>query len=399
LFGATLVAAGLGWACDVYDPSLLQQGDGGTDAGDAGGAGEVCELTRPPARSPADAEGEDAGEVLYALRDVVIDQQSGRWETIGFDLDGICSEPPDPKVSCKPPASGASGEVDGVGGIDNSVGHNVFPLVQLAIPDLQDVARENQAAGIGAVLLRIRGWNGEDNDPRVDVTVTQSALGTASEDGSRPELVIDGTDATLPDGGQPPPPAWMGDDYWWARSETFVGGNAERPRVRDDTAYVAKGRLVVALPERVDIIFAAQQQGVLVRLTDARLTADFSDDRRRLERVIVAGRWSVNDLLDTAEAVGVCQGSEIYDLVFGQLMRSADVRSRPGTGGPNVECNAVSVGVEFSGYRGHFGGIMDAPELPNACELKMDDGGVGTPSDAGTVEGGSSGASLDGGLP
>jgi hypothetical protein len=389
-------------SCDVYDPSLLNQdgGDAGTRQEDSGRM--ECNLRRPPPRPTAASDEGDLGEIWFALRDVVLDQRGGRWRDIGLDLDGLCSRQPDPEVECQPPDETASPEIDGAGGIDNSFGHNLFPLIELTIPELDQIARMTQRQGLGAVLLRVRDWNGEANDPRVSVTVSQSVFGSPpAPDGGPPEVVMrDGKPFTAK--GEPlPPPNWDGNDYWWVRDDTFVAKDAERPRVHDDTAYVADNQLVMTLPERVDLVFGGKDQGVVVRLTDARVVGRIGEQRQMLKDVIVAGRWSIVDLLDTAQSIGLCMGTRDYELAMNQIRSIADVRSRPGSGGQGLKCDAISVGVEFTGFRGQLGGMVDAPDVPNACA--EDDGkGSGTPTgdagvpgDAGGPDGG--GAVPDGG--
>ena len=387
------VVAALGLSgCKVYDPDLLEDG---ADAGPA------CELRKPPPRPDGADDGEDAGELVFALKEVTLDQDGERWRDIGFDLDGLCSIPPDPEVECQPPNPMAQPETDGNGGIDNAFGHQLYPLVAATLPDLESAARESEELGLGAIVVRVRGWNGEANDPRVDVMLSISLAGAAGDGSGTPPDVTFAADGTpqLPDGSEPLPPEWEGDDYFWLRPENFVEGDLERPVLRDDNAYVADNELVAVLPERTDILFQATEQAVLVRLTEAIATTDLSD----LSRIpaMVAGRWAILDILQTAERVGICPGTAQYDIIENQLNRIADIRSQAGTGGPDVDCNAMSLGATFVGYLANIGGIGPPSAIPNACEAMMMDGGVpdAGPPDAGPPDAGPPDAGVDAGPP
>jgi hypothetical protein len=369
-------AAGAIAGCQVYDPGLVNARDAGRDAGPPG----PCGSRRPPPRpTGADTGGTD---IAFALRQVVLDQGAG-WVDIGFDVDGLCTRVPTLARECAAP-DGADPPVDGNDGIDNVFGQLLFPTVSLVTPDLEETARAEQERGRGLPILRIFGWNGEPDDPRVDVHVVQAVFGAPG-----------GPETTPP----PPPmdpstslPTWNGDDWFWVRRDAFVGDDLTRPLLRDDNAYVAGGLVVVRLPDRIDVVFPAMDYGVLVRLTDAIAVGRISADRTTLEDVVVAGRWSVNDLLSTARNIGVCPGSAQYNILLNQLDHIADVRSTAGTGGPGTMCDAVSLGVGFTGTRMRVAGLADGVPLADLCAMM--DGGM---PDAGTS--GDAGTSVDAGTP
>ncbi len=290
------------------------------------------------------------------------------WRDIGFNLDGLCSQPPVPLVECLPPSfPDASPLIDGNGGIDNAFGAQLTSLIDLVFPELEDAATNSAENGIGVVVFRIRGWNGEPNDGRVDVTMTQSVGGTPATGPEPPPVewrehkpYVPTTEDLLP------LPTWDGNDWMWVREETFGMGNPEQPRVRDDNAYVADNQLVIRLPDRVEIVFADTDNGLVVKLTDATVVATIGDDRTRASAMF-GGRWSILDLLDTARTVNVCDGDPEFDLLRNQLETIADVRSVPGSGGEGVTCDALSIGVTFEGYRVQWAGETPGQVPPDGC--------------------------------
>ncbi len=359
-------------ACSVFDTSLVEVDAGSADAAEDVGLTDapapdvvdISGLRKPPPR-PTTPDGPDAEPLLAALRDVELNQGGDRWRDIGQDLDDLNSVAPAPMVECVPPNEDAEPPLDGNGGIDNVFGDKLFPIVRLALPDLERDTRTAQLAGIGTILIRLSKWNGESNDPRVDVTLTQAAGGTSADPSA---ASFEGFELQV--GGAPAPaPAWDGNDTFWARDDTYFMGMEEQPLVRDDNAYVSDRTVVFRLPDRIDILFfAGEEAGVRVRLTDGTAFGTLNEDATALISATVAGRWSIVDLLDTGDNIGICVGSAERDIVEAQLRSIADVRSRPGTGGIGVACDAISLGVRFTGVRAEYGGLGPSRPLPNPCE-------------------------------
>jgi hypothetical protein len=355
-----VVTLALAAGCQVYDPSLVP-GDAGTTE---------YEPATPPPRPEAPDDGEDVGPLTFVVRDVLFEQDGDLWAEIGYDLDGKLTEPPSYDVECRPPHAPSRPETDGQGGIDNSFGHHLFPLVEVTNPGLQMVARGYQSRGVGAIAVTITGWNGTDDDARVEITAAITVFATAGAEGDAepPEVVQTPDGPQTPEGEPVTEPTWDGHDWVWLRDDNFFEGDLDRPFIYDDNAYVADGRIVFRLPDRTDFVFPGDDIGLLVRLTGAVATARVVEGGERLEDIVVAGRWPTLDLLETAEAVGVCSGSSEYEILSRQLERVADVRARVGTGGPDVACDAVSIGLRFeSGDRARLAGLAEGLPVPNAC--------------------------------
>lgn len=368
-FSATwLLIVGSLAGCVVYDPALVQR------------AGS-CDARHPPVR-PTGTDTSMTGDVSFGLRDVVLQQTAAMARMTGYDLDNRCTDATNHDTECTP-AMGAPVALDGDNGIDNQFGAVLYPLIEGAIPGLQDRARTAQMAGNGLPILRMRGWNGTMNDPLVDVTITAAVFSTAGTGMTTAPMVhiTDATHYTLADGSAVPAPVWDGQDFAWVRDDSFVGGDLDMPLVRDQQAYIVNGLVVAHLPERVDIVFPTDTVGVLVRLTGAVATGQLSADGNMLTNVVVAGRWSTTDLLSTAENVGLCRSTVQYGILQSQLARDADVRSTsPQPGDPMLDCDALSIGVGFTGFRMRIAGVTTGLEITDQCTI---DGGV---PDSGTLD-------------
>ncbi len=378
----------LGAGCVVYDPALVEHDAGpGTGMDANNDAGPVLTGSRQPPSRPTDPDdGIDDGEVIWGLRQVVLNQLD-EWVNIGFDLDDRYTQRPDYDTECTPPATGARPSLDGNEGIDNVFGDELYPLVELTVPGLETTARAAQEEGNGLPVIRVTGWNGTPNDARIRVVITTTVFTTsaAGADADTPPIVdIRGPRDVLIGGEQAPLPSWDGEDWGWVRDDSYVGGDLSRPIITDDNAYVRDGVFVTRLPAGIDILFPAMDVGVLVRLSDAIAVADLMPDGD-LGTVTVAGRWSIIDLLSTAENVGICRGTGQYNILEGQLNRIADLRRQPPEeGDPILDCDALSLGVTFHGSRMRIGGLTAGAPVLNQC---LNDAGVlfqdaGTATDA-----------------
>lgn len=330
------------------------------DVGEGDDSGGECGIGIP-ARPSLDGDG---SEVSFGLKEIVLDQRGDVWRDIGFNLDELCSVPPTPAVECVPPAfPDALPATDGNGGIDNQFGAELVPLFDLAFPTFANSAHNAAEEGVGVVVLRVRGWSGEANDARVDVTFSQSV--GAGSGVTPPEIEARDYQLYAPGTSTRILPSWDGNDWVWLRDDTFLFADLEQPLMRDDNAYVADNQLVVALPDRVSLVFG--ESSVLeIRLTDSVLVGRLEGNR--LTSPSLGGRWSIIDLLSTAGGAGVCPGEPEYDLFTNQLNQVADVRSTPGSGGAGTVCDAISIGVTFEGYRVRVAGLLPGRPSSALCE-------------------------------
>jgi hypothetical protein len=371
-----VLLAALGLGCDVYDPAFLvrldagPRIDGGGDAGDRdagrndGGEpdGEVDAGTdagpvacgRPIPSRPTSGDG-DGPELVFAFKDVIVDQTADPlWHEIGFNLDGECTNPGITEYLCAP--LGAAGPpLDGPDGVDNIVGERIFPQIAMFDPDFQTGSAEGMERG-STFLIRIRGWNGEPNDPRVEAVFAQGIgrEGFRREDG---QLM----------------PQWDGLDEFDVSRANFSAGNPNAPIVADDNAYVAGNRLVFRLPDRENIRLPFDgPNDLIIRLAGAFLTgvitAPGENGFRRMENTVLTGRWSALDISDAVDGVGICATTPeriAFDSLIGNQV---DIRSDGSTTGM-LRCDALSVAVGFTGYTAIWGNVVTPPdEPPDPCE-------------------------------
>jgi hypothetical protein len=414
--GALVMALALAVGCQVFDPDFLPVKPADPPRVDAGGA--VCPngSKRPPA-APDIADTSQPGTLVFALKDVVLNNVSA-----SLNVDRICTSQTG-EWGCLAPAEldrYLEGETplvrqDGPLGEENQFAREVFPFVNGFFDtdqgSLNITAQTAQAQGIGNPLIRIEGYNGEADDPRVTVVISQSVFMIAAAAGAtmpppvcvqeyadrggvphvpHEDDVVNTANPALTEcfGDEIPKleveqefnsndipiaitgfdPAWHEGRLWaWGRSDTF--DRDARPLVMDDLAYVSDWTLVARLPDNVEIKMVGEGQAVVAKFTDAFAVAKLKPDLSGSEpnEVLVAGRWSMNALLETASSVGICPGSIAYNVARAQLEPRTDVRSARDQQGTEVNCDAYSFGITMTAHRANFGGIALGQPVPNAC--------------------------------
>lgn len=300
--------------------------------------GTVCEVRRAPERPRSCPPDDRSTSLLRALRRVDL-QPAG-----GYDLDGHCSTAEGGAQSCEPLTATAARE--GMHGADNAFGTEILLFLGLLDSELEARYAELQEEGFGTPLLQVDDWNGEMNDP--DVTVTFIVAIGVEGDGL---AVWDGSDTFIPS------------DDWY---------DAGEPAVVDTNAYVADGRLVAALPDRVPISLPLNRIAeVPLVVQDGKVVARIAPDGS-LSDIYLFGRWSIADALDALPALGLCPDAEEYLLrqATAALTRAADVRLHAAEDGgdPLLPCSAISVQIKWESSAPATLGTPATPELALPCE-------------------------------
>lgn len=367
--------------CSVYDEALLNSiTDGGGNVTPhcvSGTAG--CIPEKPPANTSAPT---DAVDMTFALRDVRLSQtDSGLgdmlqpWRYIGFNLDGIETKTTaDPNGCLTPPNpdGGGPGEfypVDGEAGIDNQFGAQLAgTLLPIVAPNMQNTLCCYQYIGRGTLLLRIRDWNGEDDDASVTVSLTTALDGTADDNSTvsydptsdRVGYIVSGSGAARTAASLP---SWApGADTWYTSAAEVSGNDLDRPRHVDVNAYVRDGYFVMHLDVTQSVkLFLGAQHGIAIGLRNGTMIAHVSANRHLLDEGWIGGRMGSTELLDASYRL---QAENLYSAANGGNNTNAcanvsgiitpllegfgDVLAN-GTNSPTTPCDALSAGVSFHG--------------------------------------------------
>ncbi|MGB5809437.1 MAG: hypothetical protein WBG86_02830 [Polyangiales bacterium] len=360
LLSRNFCTGGLVWlvvaSCSVYDPELI-------DATTAG---------VPPRPSAATSSEVDQETLVFALKDVFVEQSAENAATIGLDLDSMVTTGQE-DASCRPRE--IEGEtvgqsvVDGDKGIDNSLGSTLLPAAGAVLPCLQDNLALTMGIGAGTILLVVREWNGEQDDASVVATLTTSVDGTDED----PALVgfpaDDDVALVYKDGNDDrvaPDPGWAGRDSWFVDPEDFeedASGTPDimRPKIVHEQAYVSFGRIVIPLRAGTGFRLVSgdgslpSDGSMSVLVNGGFMTGDISEDRSRLDHGLFTGRMTLETLASATAQIGICAlNATVIETLFGEY---ADVPADPELDGLDAECDAFSLGVTFSGVGGQIAGV------------------------------------------
>lgn len=271
-----------------------------------------------PVKTGAPGEDDELPPFIVAVHTLNLVPEAGA-PVPGFDLDNVCT------CETRTPTAGEGGTTcrlnpktmgcDDDGGIDNAGAH-LFDEYKQVI-NIDDSANVNDEIGNGfkTLLIQIAGYNGQLNDPSINVGVfpsdglTEKPPSKPSCDASMPTTRGDRPDATFWT------PVYCGDDKWSVVKETAIGTNRPLVPVRTGSGWVKDGVLVVSVNDSLQVPFFNS----VVSLVTARMVAKLvpldvnlkprdpkvppKDAEKRLWELregVLAGRIPARDILAAA---------------------------------------------------------------------------------------------------
>lgn len=343
------VATGIAAACAVYSDDLLVPSGQVPDASTSDASSEAgCVHARPPPRPSADGVGDadvDA-EHVFAL---------SQWDLgfgdagipFAYDLDDRCTCPE--KESCVP-VTGAPLHCDDDAGRDNSGLALALTLSKLTNAFDDKTANKRLAQGTNGLLVRIRGWNGADDDRDVEVSLFVSNGTTQSDAGNIP-------------------PSHDGGDVWTVDPPSLVGGVGP-PYVAkfiDTNAYVSGGLVVATLD--FPVALGRSIRGTVMILGGAIMSARI--DRLpggglALSEGRATGRWPTRGFLTGLQTVSdpitpgayLCGDSGVYQSLKEQICAAADISASPIRDNSNSPCDAISIAVGWRAEQALLSGVV-----------------------------------------
>ncbi len=321
--------------------------------GSGGGAPEQCGVTFPSPPMGADSGGDIS--FTAALHRV----NFGDKGTVGLDLDQFCSCHGQP-ASClekKPHCDDEAGRDNGAAEILKTM-TKLFGDEHFGSDFFTKVAEK----GKWSLLYRVRGYNGQPDDGRVELDLYAST-GFVHVDPN-------GTDT----------PQWLGQDVWKVSPKSVKEGDVDQPLYRDLSAYVNNWVLVASLPQ-TEITISGGQGNLSITLNGASVLARIMYDLKLkaywLTEGQIVGRWKLADVFATlssfrdSDNFPLCKDSALYQGAKSLLCESADILSY--VGGPADPCDAISTGIGFEADAAQLG-LVDStvPPLPPGCPKETD---------------------------
>lgn len=310
------------------------------------------------------------------------------WETIGFDLDGVCTNSStcsltkgDDLASSDPcRAPGISIPYDGDNCRDNLVGQ-LFKIAALS-PEMVRLGFTEQAwncainAGWMNLIFKVSDYNGEANDDSVRVDV-YSSIGIPT-----PAYRCDqGPDYSVQPGWWNEAP-WTASDPWKVSRRSIapgaddLGDDLPDAVVADADAYVRDNWLVAELPDGSNLWLngeRAQTPGIRFLLHRGLLTAKLDKDPQTGEwsanEGTIAGAMLSSDIVTAFREIGFCENfCNAYSTLSSYVATFGDILASTKELLPDEDCDAMSLGMAFRGRQvtARAADIVDA-DPPKEC--------------------------------
>ena len=323
-------------------------GGGGAGGGTGGGTGGgECPHETYPDPPDGGTEGGDL-DIVLAIREIFVNDEEGN--PVGFDLENVCTcQGQGP--TCLAPPNGF--DCDAPRGIDNNLS-SVFPVLALAlnVPDLATYYSARAEDGEWSLLMRIRDYNGEANDPQVRLSwyVTNGSMA---------------------------PPTWQGLDGWAISAASVQAGpdgglDIDSPTFTDDYAFVNDNTLVASMPQ-ADLTIGGGANRIVFRVKAGGVVAHLEQETGLwyATRSRIFGRLQVDDMFYAISTFrdgsgsAICTGDIFYNQLKSGLCTLPDILAELGSS--TTPCNAISVGLGFEAEEARLGEISTPLPTDGGC--------------------------------
>lgn len=316
------------------------------------------------------------------------DDEPQQWETLGLDLDGVCTNSAmcsERKQSCRAAASQIP--FDGTHCRDNR-----FARLQSMLAPVPEIGERyglreenfncNLKRGTYNVIVKLSDYNGQpdDSDVRADFYMSPGLA-------RLPPWKCDGSDS----GSYP---LWTASAQWQIDQADLLGkvaqaGELPQSAVADPNAYVRGGYLVAELPDGAKLRLAGASNSYRSFALTTRKSVwtgalkQLQDGTWQLEDGLVAGITLASDLLETFHELGLCQqmdaaaqaqgakdDSGFYQIVDDAVRDNSDMLA-DGRVDENAACDSVSFGIAFRAAQITPGAASAAPERITCCPPTM----------------------------
>ncbi len=363
LLGVGAGALGIGLATQGCSSSS-STGTGPTGTGTGGGT------VPPPA--PTGPTTTATTPHAYALHTLYLGDQSTAgvmsataWEDFGYNLDGLETTAASTNVCTLYSGAAKSAQVDGPGGVDNSFGENIVPiLITVAGNNAATTINNSIDSGSFTVIFAVNGWD--------DTNATQTATGltgvllAGSKFTGTPTFTtadhwpIDDTLVTPPSPGTDP----------------IAGANIKFP-----SAYVVGGEFVNGSPADVTVSLTISGHALALVVHQAIITWK-NGGKGSITDGTIAGVLTTEDLVTSLKSVAgsistsLCAGTAFQSIAT-QLDQASDILHN-GTNTAGTACDGISIGLGFEAKEIAVPAATDvvAPPPPGADPCAAADGGT-----------------------
>jgi len=314
-------------------------------------------LAHPPA-DPGGPPPDGSTTSVFAMRHVQLggallpdgglDQDA--WEHIGFDIDGKVTTEQSTDVCQLVAGAGRYWQVDGDGGIDNSFGRNVMPVLTETVgTSFEPRLNDSLAAGLVTNLLVVKGLG-----PGPTYSPMRAALLLGAPLGS--------------------PPTWSPSDVWPVDSSSLFDDDAGAPLLSFPGSYLDHRVFVAEPPSGAGELALGILDGVpvVLPLRHVQVAMTVSPDGSEISQGTVSAIIPLERLLFVVQAlVGqvttyLCTGSA-FNSIVSVVKQAADILL-DGSQDPSRPCDGISFGMAFDGARVSLGPPVPVAPLGDVCD-------------------------------
>jgi hypothetical protein len=283
----------------------------------------------------------------------------GAWRDFGYNLDGLISTTSSTE-HCAPAlnANPAVPKTDGTGGIDNSFGLNLIPLIQPASVS-QDIGGDiNRSIANGEFTVLF--------DLELGSEGTATEIPATLHAGAAFGSLVDCT--ATPSEPNCSPPKFDGSDVWPLSPE----GDTTLPvAVPFSNSFVVDDTWVSGSKGELDMVINLGGLEFTMHIVSAVITMKITarGANGSASEGVIAGVVKTEDLINELRTVAgsistsLCQGST-FEQIAEIIHRSSDIMSDGSNGDPSVTCDAISVGMGFDAKAVQLGDVAPRPVPP-----------------------------------
>jgi hypothetical protein len=342
--GLGLAGANLALAISCGGSSSSQGNNSEAGAGEAGKDAGPSIVPPPAPTGPMTMSTTHQNLALHKLflgdttRDGTADMNA--WASYGYNLDGKFTTAASTDVCTLAAGAPKSTQTDGNGGIDNSFGENILPIIMTAAGSgTSDTINSSIDKGSFTIMFDVVGLS---TDPMQTAT---------------------GLSGSLYAGGKfPGMPTWSMADNWPVRPELLNDPMdvTKGSKVSFSSAYIVNGTFVNG--QNVDLTLSLSVQGVSLDITVHHSVITFDHKTSGClstatdacaQNGTIAGIINSMELVNALGLVigrvtngSICPGSGTFTSIAGQITQASDIMV-DGTNNAGTACDGISIGLGF----------------------------------------------------
>jgi hypothetical protein len=269
------------------------------------------------------------------------------WKSFGYNLDNLDTTASSTDVCALATGAPKSNQADGNGGIDNSFGANILPILLPVGGDIATTLNQEINNGVFTLMTYVKGLD--------DANPSQTASGLSG-------VLLSGADYTKRDAG---PPTWDMQTHWPISPDLLNCPNGtcdvntdpvSSAKVQFPSAYVTNGTFVNGSPSTVTLSLTVSGQSLTLIVHSAVITFDHKAPGS-VTNGTVAGVIDANELVDAVHAIAghistsLCIGTA-FDSIKQAILQASDIVLHPDgsiSNSASETCNAISIGLGFEG--------------------------------------------------